>query len=83
MENNQAAVPAHLTQQPRYQRELFGLDKRRTKVSLCPRGLLVISRGGLEDRLGPNDESSWEREKKSSSPSYGDVPEFICVMPGH
>jgi hypothetical protein len=61
--------------------ELSGLSDRRVRVSLCPRGLPFISIGGLDNRFDLNDESSWEREKKSSSPSYGDIPEFICAMP--
>lgn len=61
--------------------DLSGLDDRGARVSLCPRGLQFISVGGLEHRFDLNDESSWEREKKSSSPSYGDMPEFIYAMP--
>lgn len=45
-------------------------------LSLCPLGRPAASYDAEGVRF-PSAESSCEREKKSSSPSYGDGPEFI------
>ena len=47
-----------------------------TTLSLCPLGRPAASYDADGVRF-PSAESSCEREKKSSSPSYGDGPEFI------